>query len=93
MRLPLFTGGAEIEVFANTALVSGSNNWKHVTSAALHLLMNDIADLLLVYLIAIEELLQNLTALLFQLLFNQSFEHFSGHALFASVYFFVHLFF
>ena len=67
MWLSLLAGRTEVKMLADTTLVSGPNDGKHVAPIALRFQVGYVAYLLLVNLVAIVELLEDLSALLFEL--------------------------
>ena len=73
-------------MLADTAFVSWTNNREHFAASTFHFWVSYTADLLFINLIAIIELLEDLSALFLQLLLDEALEDLSWHTLFASVY-------
>lgn len=86
--LGLFTIGTIVKVFANTALVSSTDDWEFSATIALAFLMDNLSifDLRLL-LRSLWHVLKHLAGLLFKFFLNELLEHFLGHSI--SLAFFV----
>lgn len=91
VRKALFTVGAEVEVFVDSALVTDSNDWAHSAPIALHLLVNckgiarDLFGLFLLWNTfndwSLQDLLEDILGLALKFLLDEVFEGFAVHAL------------